>query len=89
LRIKILEAMALGIPVVATSMAAEAIDAQNGREIMLADEADDFADAVLSISKNPALARHIRSEARSLIERQYAVETLAPRLENFLNKFNA
>ncbi len=89
LRIKILEAMALGIPVVATSMAAEAIDAQNGREIMLADQADDFADAVLSISKNPALANSIRRAARSLVERQYAAETLAPRLEKFLNKFNA
>ncbi len=89
LRIKILEAMALGIPVVATSMAAEAIDAQNGREIMLADRAEDFADAVLGIGKNPLLAGRIRREARSLVERQYAAETLAPRLEKFLNKFNA
>jgi len=89
LRIKILEAMALGIPVVATAMAAEAIDARNGQEIMLADRAEDFADAVLRIGRDGSLAEQIRRQARLLVERQYAAQTLGLRLEKFLNKLNA
>jgi len=89
LRIKILEAMALGIPVVATSMAAEAIEAKNGQEIILADRAEDFADAILRLAGNPPLAEQIRRQARQLVERHYAADTLAIRLDKFLNNFNA
>lgn len=89
LRIKILEAMALGIPVVATSMAAEAIEAENGQEIILADRAEDFADAILRLAGNPPLAEQIRRQARQLVERHYAADTLAIRLDKFLNNFNA
>ncbi len=61
-RIKILEAFALGVPVVATRLGAEGIDAIDGTHLLLADDAAAFAAACVRLKNDPdtagALARH-------------------------------
>ncbi len=79
---KILEAMAMQVPVVATSQANNGIDAIHGREIMIADNADDFANATVMLLKSRLLRQAIVKAARSLIEEKF-------NWERTLRKLNA
>jgi glycosyltransferase involved in cell wall biosynthesis len=77
MRIKILEAMALGKPVVATTVAAAGIDVRHGRNILLADDAESFALEVAGLLREPSRARAIGQAGRSLVETRYASDALA------------
>jgi glycosyltransferase involved in cell wall biosynthesis len=54
-RFKILEAWAAGRAVVSTTLGAEGLDARDGEHLLLADDPDDFADAVVKLWNDPAL----------------------------------
>jgi polysaccharide biosynthesis protein PslH len=70
-RLKILEAMALGTPVVATRKGAEGLDVVDGTHLLLADGADAFARAVLTLLDSPDRARALADNARALIADRY------------------
>lgn len=55
IRIKIINAMARGLPVVSTSVGCEGMDVVNGKHLLIADKAEDFADAVISLLKSKDL----------------------------------
>ncbi len=61
-RLKILEAIALGTPVITTTKGAEGLDLLPGEDILVADSAPEFADAVVTVLTDP--------ESRSQIGRQ-------------------
>lgn len=63
-RLKILEAMALRTPVVATTKGAEGLDVQHGLHLLLADTPQAYADAVVRLLQSPA-------EGRSLVDCAY------------------
>lgn len=64
---KILESMAAGLPVVATSIAARGIQAIVGEHLLVADEADIFARKVIAIFEQPKLRRSLSSEGRKQV----------------------
>jgi sugar transferase (PEP-CTERM/EpsH1 system associated) len=68
---KVLEAMAMGRPVVATPQAFEGIDAMPGRELIVASDERAFADAVLALVRDPLRAAQIGRAARACMERSY------------------
>ncbi len=70
-RLKILEAMALGTPVVATSKGAEGLAVTAGRDILIADEPAEFAACVLRLLKDTELRRQLATQARRLVEERY------------------
>lgn len=70
-RLKILEAMAIGRVVVSTTVGAEGIDYENGRDIVIADTPESFSVAVVKLLNNPDLLRQIGQNARRLIEEKY------------------
>ena len=70
-RLKILEYMAAGKPVIATPKGAEGIEAQHGRDLWLA-EPESFADAILHLERDPQLARHCAEAGRDLVFRKYS-----------------
>lgn len=80
-QLKILEAMATGTPVVATSDAAAALDAVPGRDLLTADRAEDFADAVLRLLGDRDLAAALARSARDFVERHYTWHASAQVLE--------
>lgn len=80
-QIKILEAMAAGTPVVATSGPASAIGALDGRDLLVADRAEDFAAAVIRLLRDRELASRLAQNARALVERHYSWEASAQALE--------
>ena len=67
-RLKIFEAMAMGKALVSTSIGAEGLDIESGRDLLLADEASAFAEAVLLLLRDSGIRRRIE---------QAAVETAA------------
>jgi len=83
-RIKILDSMAAGTPVVSTRVGAEGIDARDGESIVLADEAAAFARAIADLARSPERARSIAAAARRLVEERYAwPRVLAPLVDGY------
>jgi sugar transferase (PEP-CTERM/EpsH1 system associated) len=82
---KILEAMAMELPVVTTLRANEAIGAEPDVQVLLAEEAGDMADHVIRLLRQPAQAQTLGRAARAFVARRYAWETVGQILENFVN----
>jgi glycosyltransferase involved in cell wall biosynthesis len=80
MRVKILNALAMGLPVVSTSVGAEGIEVTSGENIVLADGADGFADAVVRVLTEPVLAQKIARGGRSLMDARYAWDRVGERL---------
>ncbi len=79
-RLKILEAMAAGVPVVSTSIGIEGIEASDQRDILIADKPDKFADSVLRIFADRDLANNISKNGRMLMEEKYDWDTISRKL---------
>jgi sugar transferase (PEP-CTERM/EpsH1 system associated) len=71
---KILEAMAMQIPVVSTSHANRGIEAVHEREIMIADNANDFAKTTITLLKSRSLRENIAKRARLFVEEKFSWE---------------
>jgi glycosyltransferase involved in cell wall biosynthesis len=70
-RIKILEAMAMGRPVVSTTIGAEGICCSDGTDILLADDPISFAQACTSLGKNRSLAMSLVENAQATVRDKY------------------
>ncbi len=75
-RIKILEAFASGVPVVATPAGIEGIAARDGEHVLIADDAGAFAHACLSLANDPARAQDIAARARQLVDTFYRADVV-------------
>jgi sugar transferase (PEP-CTERM/EpsH1 system associated) len=78
---KLLEAMAVGTPVVATPRAAGGLAVRPGEHLLVAEDADDLASAAIALLSNPARARAMARAARALVERRYRWEDSAAGVE--------
>jgi polysaccharide biosynthesis protein PslH len=65
-RLKIFEAMATGKAVVSTTIGAEGLPVQSGRDLILADESPTFAEAVILLLSDAAVRRHYEEAAAKL-----------------------
>ncbi len=83
---KILEAMAIGRPVVSTSLGAEGIPAHQRENIILADNPEDFAQGVEDLMTDDKLFERIRTNARKLVEEKYSWEKGVKVMEGVLEK---
>lgn len=83
-RLKILEAMALGVPVVATPQAAEGIEAVSGEHLVVADTPQAFADATLRLMDSPEERARVGRGGRGLVEAQYGWRALGTQLAHIL-----
>lgn len=68
---KVLQAMAMGLPVVATSLAGRGFEAQPGRHLEVADDPAEFADHVVRLLKKPAEGRALGRAGRAFVEANY------------------
>lgn len=76
---KVLEAMAMAKPVVATPAAFEGIEAEPGRDLIVADGAEAMADTIRQLIADPAARDRLGRQARSLVQSSYRWEQrLAP-----------
>ena len=76
IRIKVLEAWARGVPVVGTPTALSGLEVEDGREALVAGDAEAFARAIARLHREPELAGKIAAEGwRALLERHAPART--------------
>jgi polysaccharide biosynthesis protein PslH len=82
-RLKIVEAMSMGKPIVSTRLGAEGLDVKDGEDILLAGTAQEFASQVARVLGDAALARRLGEAARQHAELKYTWQGAVDRLEAF------
>lgn len=80
-RIKILEASAAGKPVVSTSIGAEGLILEAGKEIIIADRPADFARSVVTMLQNPAQRDALANCSRTAVTERYSHRALKKSLD--------
>lgn len=85
-RLKILEAMALGTPVVSTTKGAEGLAATHEHDILLADNPEGFASAVLRLLRDGNLRQDIVNNACQLVRQQYDWAIIMPEFIKLVEK---
>jgi len=80
-KIKVLNAMAQGKPVVATTTAAEGIDVTPEENILIADDPGEFAEKVVYLLNHEEIARKIGTKARELIEKKYSWDVISENID--------
>ncbi len=85
-RLKIFEAMAMGKPVVSTTIGAEGLPVQDQKDILLADDPQRFADAVVQLIQSPGLRAHMGLAARALVESGYSWTAIGARFADVLER---
>lgn len=71
MRVKILNALSQGIPMVSTTVGCEGINVTNGEDILVADSPEDFADATTRLLTNSILNRQITEKGRTMVVNTY------------------
>jgi glycosyltransferase involved in cell wall biosynthesis len=85
-RFKVVEAMAVGKPVVSTRLGAEGISVTHGENIMLADDPNSFAAEVVDLLNEPERAAEMGRAGRRFVEEHFAWDVIGARLERALQK---
>ena len=80
-RLKLLEAMAMGRAIVSTRLGAEGLHVQDGEHLLLADEPDAFADAVVALLGDDARRRALGERGREFVLAHHDWAAVIPRLE--------
>ncbi len=84
-RIKLLEAFAHGVPVVATPIAAEGLAVIDGRHLLMGADFEQLAAAVVALASDGALAASVAEQAGRLVRERYSHEAVIPRVRAFLS----
>lgn len=85
---KILEAMAMGLPCVTTKMVNNAIGAEAGKEILVADTVEEMATLIERLIKNPGWLDQVSSAAKEFVMTHYRWEDQVEKLEQFIQAKN-
>jgi len=83
-RIKILHAMAMGLPVVSTSLGCEGLSATDGEHLLVRNDPESFADGVLKIRSDEELRNRLRLNGRRLVKQKYNWHKILRQYENEL-----
>lgn len=86
IRIKIIEGMAAGKAIVSTTIGAEGINVESGKNILIADTPEEFAGAVKRVVSDKTLCQTLGENARKLIEQDHDNRKLIKKLEMFYNE---
>ncbi|MCX6176509.1 MAG: glycosyltransferase family 4 protein [Bacteroidetes bacterium] len=84
IRIKTLEAMALGVPVVSTSVGAQGLTVESGTQMIIADDPAGFADGIIQLLLNPAASQAMTQHARVYVEQHHNLKRNTAELLAFL-----
>jgi glycosyltransferase involved in cell wall biosynthesis len=86
MRVKIIEGMAMKKCVIATSYAAEGLNYENGKDILIADTADEFYRCILQCITHPNRWREIGENARKTVERDHNLSQVSERTLNIYKR---
>ncbi|MBK9514924.1 MAG: glycosyltransferase [Flavobacteriales bacterium] len=86
MRVKIIEGMAMARTVISTPIGAEGIDVTDGTDVLLARNANEFVERMVSIIDDPSRVRRIGAAAHRLIQERYAEDAIAHDLSAFYGR---
>lgn len=82
-RLKILGAMAAGVPIVTSQIGIEGIDAKDNQEVLVAQNWQEMAEKTVSLLKNKKTYERLAQNARRLVEEKYSYKSIADLLSRF------
>jgi glycosyltransferase involved in cell wall biosynthesis len=85
-RFKILEAFACQTPVISTTLGAEGLDVEHGRHLLLADEPEAFAAAILSVLDDASRGQRLVGPAYELVRQDYDVSSAERQIRQILHR---
>ncbi|MDG1982946.1 MAG: TIGR03087 family PEP-CTERM/XrtA system glycosyltransferase [Planctomycetota bacterium] len=81
---KVLEALAMGLPTVGTTSATQGVEGTPGTDYIVADDAQDFADEVIKLLRDPEEGRALGDRARAFVEEKYRWDNCLSPLDEVL-----
>ena len=81
-RLKILDALAMGVPLVATRMACEGIPLQDSKHVLFAENPKEFVDNIIMVFESNSLREKLRKNSRQLIEKDFDFKQVGKKLNN-------
>jgi glycosyltransferase involved in cell wall biosynthesis len=88
-RLKILAAMALGLPVVSTTLGREGLELRDGEELLVADDPEAFAEALVRVLRDRPLRSSLARAGRAAVEARHDWQHLLPGFEQLLEDIAA
>ena len=85
IRVKIIESMALGKAVISTTIGAEGINYTDGKDILLANNKEEFIEAISKLYTDKLLTRELGKNALELVREQHDIAKVVDKLERFYN----
>jgi sugar transferase (PEP-CTERM/EpsH1 system associated) len=79
-RLKILEAMALGRPVISTSIGCEGLELKKGQHLLLAETAEQFAEKTIQLLTDVSLQQRLIQNGRELVVKRYDWDVIAEKM---------
>ena len=88
-RLKILEAIALGSPVITTTKGGEGLDLREGKDILIADHPQEFANAVITVMTNARTRQNLSTNAFQQVQEKYDWTRILPQFLALTDKIIA
>jgi len=86
---KILESMAAGVPVVTSSVGNRGLGAKDGREIVIADGADEFAQELAGLMSNTGRRHELAADGRRFVQETFSWSKALERVESLVDRSSA
>ena len=83
-RIKVLETMAWGVPVVTTPAGAEGVEATRGRDLHVASSTEEIVEKTVQLLEEPDERSRMGASARKIVEQRYSIDAVGDELEQNL-----
>lgn len=87
--VKVLDALAAGTPVVTTTYGNEGIDGVPGRDLLVADDPQAFAEAVILLLRDREKAERIGASGRAYVAEHYGLEAVVVKFESLYGEIKA
>lgn len=81
-RVKVLDALAMGIPIVSTTMGLEGIPVEPERDVLVADTPADFTRQVVRLTQDEALCARLSASGRTFVERHFSWTAVGRQLQS-------
>lgn len=83
-RVKLIEAFSKGMPAISTTIGAEGLEYKNGESIVIADESESFANAIIEMN-NADMRKKIGKNCREIYEKMYSPKIIAEHIVQAIN----
>lgn len=86
MKVKVLDAMARGMPTVTTSVGAEGIELTQGKHLLVADKPGEMADSINALLTDPWLWQRLQENSRQLIQERYTWRQLFNKMHAVIDR---